>query len=99
MTNYQKEINTIRQLVSNVKKYGKRLDDQYEYMIDDIHLLGNKSQVSMYRTDVPIILLDTCIVTADWLDGEFILNRSSVYKIIDIIKEHKEFKLLEGIEE
>ena len=98
MTAREKEINTIRQLACNVKKYGKKRNSQYEYMIDDIHLLGNNSEVTMYRTERQIILLDTGIVTPGWLDSEIILNRGSVYEIIDIIKEHKELKLLEGIE-
>lgn len=98
MTDREKEIKTIRQLASNIKKYGKKLNNQYEYMIDDIHLLGNKDEVTMYRTDRPIILLDTGIATADWFEGPLILNRESVYKIIDIIKKHNELKLLEGIE-
>lgn len=93
-----KEKETIRQLASNIKKYGKKRNTQYEYVIDDIHILAGTSSVSMYRTDRPVILLDTCIVTADWFDGEYILNRGSVYKIINIIKEHNEFKLLEGVE-
>ena len=94
---YEKEIKTIRQLASNIKKYGKKLNNQYEYMIDDIHLLGNPAEVTMYSSERPI-MLDPGIVTADWFDGPLILNRGSVYKIINIIKEHNELKLLEGIE-
>ena len=103
MTNREKEIKTIRQVASNIRKYGKEIHSedsrtQYEYMIDDIHLLGSYNEVTMYRTDRPIILLEAGIVTPDWLDSEIILNRGSVYEIIDIIKEHNELKLLEGIE-
>ena len=98
MTDREKEMKAIRQLVRNIRKYGKKLNNQYEYMIDDIHLLGNEDEVTMYRIERPIILLDTAIATADWYDGVFILNPSSIYKMINIIKEHNEFKLLEGIE-
>lgn len=105
MTDIEKEIKTIRQLASNIRKYGKESEKksdeeitQYEYLIEDIHLLGCKDRVTMCRTEIPMILLEACVVTAPWIDGEAILKRNSIYKIINIIREHNEFKLLEGIE-
>ena len=99
MTDREKEKKAIRQLASNIRKYGKKeTENQYEYMIDDIRLLGSNNGVTMCRVGLPVILLDTGIVKPDWLEYELILNRSSIYKIINIIKEHNEFKLLEGIE-
>lgn len=115
MTDKEKEIKDIRQLERNIRKYGKESKNSrtyYEYFIDKYRLLSHEDEVILYRienmeneildsNEEYIIMYDTKVVMRFFCEGDCyqILDPSSIYKIINFIKEHNEFKLLEGIDD